>query len=212
MENIIKKPKNYFSQAWEIFQKKWKFLYKAFLIILLVQIVVSLLGCYYEENTLQLVSLMTSLAGSFLNLIMSMGLTILLLRVVRNEDASISQLFDVKQNILVYIWASVRVNLIVIAGFILLVIPGIIWGIKYSFVQFLVIDKRVKAKEAMKMSAKMTEGIKGKIFVFGLFSFFVNLLGFLAFGVGLLISIPVSYLAFALLYNSLLPRIEAKQN
>ena len=54
--------------------------------------------------------------------------------------------------------------LITIGGTFLLVIPGVIWGVKYGLCGFAVMDKALSAREAIRFSGKITQGYKGKLF------------------------------------------------
>jgi uncharacterized membrane protein len=212
MSEILIKPKKFFSKAWSIFKEKWSFLYLVFFIMFAVQILASLLGSYNQDSMPEGVILLVSLASWVLNLVMSMGLIDILLKTIRGQDAEIEDLFNFKRKILSFVWANFLVGLIVVAGFILLIVPGVIWGIKYMFVQYLIVDKGLSASEAMKQSAQMTKDKKGRILVFGLFSFLINLLGLLALVLGLFITAPLTSLAYALLYNHLLSRVEPKES
>lgn len=211
MSEISIKPKQFFSKAWNIFKEKWGFLYLVFFIMFAVQIIASLLGSYNQDSMPEGVILLVSLASWLLNLVMSMGLIDILLKTIRGQDAEIEDLFNFKRKILSFVWANFLVGLIVAAGFILLIIPGIIWGIKYMFVQYLIVDNGLSASEAMKQSAQMTQDKKGRILVFGLFSFLINFLGLLALVLGLFITAPLTSLAYALLYQHLLSRVEKKE-
>ena len=52
---------------------------------------------------------------------------------------------------------------------LLLIIPGIIKGIAYSMTPFILADcPSVTAKDALKLSMRMTDGHKGKLFIFSL--------------------------------------------
>lgn len=90
-----------------------------------------------------------------------------------------------------------------IGGFILLIVPGVIWCIKYSFAPILVIDKKMRPMEAIRESGRLTAGSKGKVFLFGIVSMLVVMLGYIALFVGSLVSIPVSMLAWVHVYRSL---------
>lgn len=94
-------------------------------------------------------------------------------------------------------------GLIVLAGIILLIIPGIIWGIKYSFVGYLIIDRNVGPVEALKRSGEITKGYKWDLFLLGLLFFGVVLLGVLACVVGLFAAIPTVMVAHAYVYRRL---------
>lgn len=94
-------------------------------------------------------------------------------------------------------------------GYILLVIPGIIWTLKYQFVPYLVADKEMDAKEAFEYSARMTDGWKMKLFFYGIGLMLVNLAGALLFGIGLIITIPITYLFSFVIYRALDKRLRA---
>lgn len=94
--------------------------------------------------------------------------------------------------------------LIVLGGLILLIVPGVIWAIKYQFYGFLILDRDMDAVEAIKKSGEMTKGVKGELFLFWLAMIGINLLGFLACCVGTLVSVPITYVAHAYVYRSLL--------
>lgn len=74
-----------------------------------------------------------------------------------------------------FIWTSLLYILIVLGGAILLIIPGIIWGIRYVFAPYAVICEGISGKEALSRSEILTEGRFWSIFwreiVFG-FLFF----------------------------------------
>lgn len=93
--------------------------------------------------------------------------------------------------------------LIVVGGLILLIVPGIMWAIKYQFIIQLIVDKDMQVMDALRTSGKMTEGVKGQLFVFALKCFGIMLLGFIALGVGIFVAVPVVWLASVYVYRSL---------
>lgn len=103
-----------------------------------------------------------------------------------------------------FVTAQALVYLIVIIGLILLIIPGIIFALKYLFVPFVIVDEDVKIGESLKRSSQLTKGnrtkLLGLIIVFGL----ISLLGVFALGYGIIVSVIVISLAQAYVYNSLL--------
>jgi len=108
-------------------------------------------------------------------------------------------------------WRYLGVYIIYIAavmiGFVLLIIPGIYVALKYSFAPILILDKKgLKISEAFKQSAVMSQNIKWKLLGLFVVMIFLNILGAVALIVGLLVSIPVSTLAFVHIYKGLLNR------
>lgn len=102
-----------------------------------------------------------------------------------------------------YVGASILVGIIVVIGLILLIVPGIIWGLRYMFVPYLVMERKLTPFEALKESARITYGHKWQLLgMIGLIVL-VNILGLLCLVVGLLVSGPVSELARAHAYRTL---------
>ena len=73
----------------------------------------------------------------------------------------------------------------------------------FMFATFIVIDRELGPIEAMKESKRLAHGHKWALLGFVLVLALINLLGVLALGVGLLVSIPVSSLAFVHTYRVL---------
>lgn len=59
-----------------------------------------------------------------------------------------------------YVMAIALSGLLTIFGLLLIVIPGVIWFIKYNFADFVVIDTRMGAIDALKRSGQLTYGHK----------------------------------------------------
>lgn len=146
-----------------------------------------------------------------LSTIISMGLIRFALKFADGARGEFNDLFSSFDMLLDYIGASILYALIVVGGMCLLIVPGIIWAIKFGFYGYFIIDKRCSAVEALKQSAALTRGAKWDIFVFGFACFGVNLLGAIAFGVGLLVTIPTIFLAWAFVYRKLLGSAELAQ-
>ena len=93
--------------------------------------------------------------------------------------------------------------LIVLAGFLLLIVPGIIWMVKYQYIIYLITDKKMGPMEAMRNSAQITDGVKWELFAFLLLLGVINMVGFLLFLLGLFVTIPVTMVAMAYMYRKL---------
>jgi uncharacterized membrane protein len=82
-------------------------------------------------------------------------------------------------------------------------VPGIIFMLMFMFTTFIVIERELGPIDAMKESRRITRGHKWQLLGFLLLLVLINLLGLLALVVGMLVSIPVSSLAFAHAYRLL---------
>lgn len=144
-----------------------------------------------------------SLVVNILNMILQIGIITITLKILAKKKTGFGDLFENINVFWNYLLATILYALIVIAGFILLIIPGFIWAIKYQFYGYFVIDKKMGAVEALKQSAAITEGERWNLFKFGLWQLGIIILGALALGVGLFFAIPVVWLSVVFVYKKL---------
>ncbi len=106
-----------------------------------------------------------------------------------------------------YFFTSILYGLIVAGGLILLIVPGVYWAVRYGFAPFLSVDQRLHPVDALRASGRLTEGVKGDVLLFGLAAFGLNLLGAIALGLGLFLTVPMSFLAAAFVLRRLQARV-----
>ncbi len=148
------------------------------------------------------------LLSVLLNVVVGIGVLAVYIKAYDKEEFSFKDVFGQVGKVVSYVLAMVLMVLIMIGGSVLLLIPGIIASIALTFVPMLIVDKGVGVKDSIKMSWAMTSGHKAKIFLFGIISIMVNLIGLLSLIVGLLVTIPVTYLASVHIYRTLLAKAE----
>lgn len=102
-----------------------------------------------------------------------------------------------------FVGTGILAGIIMVAGLIFFIVPGIILAIMFSFATYFVLDKGLSPLEALKESRRITAGHKWQLFVLGLAILGINILGLLALVVGLLVSMPVSMFAMAHAYRTL---------
>lgn len=102
-----------------------------------------------------------------------------------------------------YVGGKLAVGIVVAIGFVLFIIPGIIASIALLFTPFLIVERKLWPLEAMKESARITRGNRWNVFFLWLLVIGLNILGFFAFIVGLLVTFPVSMLAITHAYRTL---------
>ncbi len=108
------------------------------------------------------------------------------LKAARGETPQVKDIFIFQRKYFNVVLAGLLNSVIVIAGFILLVVPGIIFACKLAFVPYLVIDRDMEPVEAVKKSWSMTRGYAGRIFVIWLLGIPIALLGLLLLAVGVI--------------------------
>jgi len=192
--------------GWETFKKRPWFFVGTSLVILLLNIaagaVISVIdaGLTGSMDKTTPISFMADLVlGTFIN----MGVTAFYLNAYDNPDTvSLASLWH-PQPFWKFLAASLLLGLAIVIGFLLLIVPGVIFTLMFMFATFIVVDRELGPIEAMKESKRLAHGHKWALLGFVLMLALINLLGVLALGVGLLVSIPVSSLAFVHAYRTL---------
>ena len=136
-----------------------------------------------------------------------MGIIAITLKFVDLEKPSFSDLFHT-QSLINFILTSIISGVIVAIGFVLLVVPGVIFALKLQFAKYLVIDKNMGPVEAIQKSWNMTRKITWNLFLLGLLLMLINILGVIALLVGLFITIPLTMVANAFVYRKLLSQVK----
>lgn len=157
-----------------------------------------------SKNTVQLVIIfVTVIAAWLLRKLFDLGVIQSTLNVVDGKKPVLSDLFARTEILLKAIAGDILYGLIVLAGMVLLIVPGIIWAIKYQYYSYLIVDKGMGPLEALKESGKITQGVKWDLFIFDLLLGLINILGAILVLVGLLITIPLTMVAGAYVYRKL---------
>ncbi len=156
------------------------------------------------KDSAKILYVVISLASAVVNWLIQLGLIRIFLKFCDAQKAKIADLFAEYRLLLKFIGATIIYSLIVLGGFILLIIPGIIWSVRFGFFSYLIVDKNMGVIESLKKSREITKGATWELLVFGLLTFLVILLGVLALLVGLFAALPTAMLAWAFVYRRLL--------
>lgn len=187
--------------GWQVFNTTWKLVLSLGVVLLLVSMAGQLAVESVADSWL---AVPLDLLSTAVQLFVSAGLIYSLLRVSRGQQAEIKDLFSQGSVFISFFIANLAYGLLVVIGIFLLVIPGIYWALKYALVTYLVVDQKLGVGAAFSKSSQLTKGKLWKILVFSLVMGVFNVLGVLALGIGMLITIPVTSLAQVELYRRLL--------
>ena len=206
MSNRLQSPEptvsGVFGHSWEILKKYFPEL----LLVLFVQMLLSApLGFTSMVFDVQNAGAMTGglfslIYGVLVLMPVSYGCSWVYLKAVRGEPFKVQDIFFAYQSFGNILLANVLVILIVGAGCAMLIVPGIIFACKLSFVPYLVMDEKMEAVDAVRKSWNMTCGYAGTIFLMGVVSIFVALGGLICFFVGIFPAGIWISLAFAAIY------------
>lgn len=195
--------------GWEKTKKNLGFLIVVMIIVAVINVIPDGIQNSLPEN-LALITLLVGLVAWVINQVVQMGLIQISLKINDEQDAKYGDLFPISEKTVNYIVGSILYGLIVVAGTILLIVPGVIWSLKFQYYGYYIVDKSMKPIDALKMSAVATSGKKGNLFKFFLLLGLVNFVGVLALVVGLFITIPVTLLAYVYVYRLLMKEVEAQ--
>jgi len=193
--------KEMFRFGWETFKSRpWIFV-GVTLLVLFISNVVPLLYEIVDEPIINLILVTANIIiGTFI------GAGVIAFAIRAHDDVSGVELNDLwvePARALRYFIAGVLVGIVTVVGFLLLIVPGIIFMLMLLFTLYFVVDKGLGPIEAMKASKQAVSGHKWKLLGFVLLLGLLNIAGTLALLVGLLVTIPVSMLATAHAYRTL---------
>jgi len=147
-----------------------------------------------------------ALLGTIYNLLVvgpvNYGVSYAYLKAARGDKLDIKDMFEGFKNYLNTVLANFLVGVIVVIGFFLLIIPGIIFACKLAFVPYLVVEWKMDAISAIKESWRMTNGHALEVFLIGLLGIPIVIAGLICFIVGVIVSIMWITTAMASLYHA----------
>ncbi|HWO07470.1 MAG TPA: DUF975 family protein [Candidatus Paceibacterota bacterium] len=189
--------------GWETFKKRPWILIGGFVLAMAISGVASAVLAPAEDAPMGFVPFLMMLASAVIGLFVEIGLVTFALRAHdRVEAVSINDLWN-PAPFWRYLGGQILVGIIVIIGFILLIVPGIIAALGLVFTSYLIIDKGRGPIEAMKESWRITKGHRWQLLLLVLAVAGLNVIGFFLLLVGLLVTVPVSMLAMIHAYRKL---------
>ncbi len=198
--------------GWETFKKRPGILIGAFL---LTMIIPSLPGMLFPGPDVvpgapppppSGAQMIAGLISIVLSIFATLGATTFALRA--HDDIASVQISDLWNPDVFwrFLGAELLAGLIIFVGFLLLVVPGIIASLGLGFTPFVVVERGIGVTDSLKESWRITKGHKLQLLLLGLALIGLNILGLIALVIGLLVTIPISWLAITHAYRTLAPR------
>lgn len=194
-----------FSHALEVFTANWR---QYLGLLITVMVVAGFLGIASTTTTdygYSVTSPVIALGAIIATMILQIGLIESSLALVRGKKVEFTDLYKnitLKKGLLYFV-SSFIMAMVTVLGFILLIIPGVYLAIALMFTKYVAVDQQLGPIESVFASNKMVWGNWWKMFALVLILIVLNILGFFAFIIGLLLTIPVSMLVIADAYNQL---------
>jgi uncharacterized membrane protein len=150
-------------------------------------------GIFIIYSLVGAVALSNPLSGLLLGGPIIAGYYIVANRLWKNQHAELPDFFRSFDKFVPLLILNLLITLVVSLGLILLIVPGIYFAISYFFAHFFVWFYHVEPSEAIRLSRLTVSGNFGQILILCLVLAGINILGALAFGVGLFLTIPFSH-------------------
>jgi hypothetical protein len=133
------------------------------------------------------------------------GMARMAVRQVRGEQVQVGDLFSVTDVIGAVALGAVLYSLLTMIGFVLCILPGIILSGLLLLMPFLIADQRMDAAAALSssMNAMKTDLLMAVLFIF--VAGIIVLVSAIPCGLGTLVTIPMVFVAEALIYRDFFP-------
>lgn len=190
------------SFGWETMKANVGFFIGLLIVAFLVENVLSIMSGFVEGDFPAIAALL-SLAGAVVGIVVQMGLIKVSLKFCDGIKGKLDDLLSSFHLVLKYVAAAILYGLIVLVGLLLLIVPGVIWGIKYSLFPYFIVDHELGPIAALKASGEATNGAKWDLCLFGGLLGLINIAGALALLVGLFATVPATMVAYAHAYRTL---------
>lgn len=193
--------------GWDTFKANVGFFIGLLIIIFLVHFFFSVFASLFERR-LPLFALLFNLGSILASIVINIVTIKIALKFCdRSTRPTMEDIYFSASLFYKFVLGYFLYTLIVVAGLLLLIIPGIIWSIKYLYIVYLIVDKEMGPMEAMRQSAHITNGVKWELFAFMLLLMIINMAGVFFFLLGLFVTIPVTIVAMAYMYRKLSYRV-----
>ncbi len=196
--------------GWKMLKENLGFFLTIGAIVLIVSIIPSIaqeIAKKSDSNSVKVILNTINLLFQIVGILVGLGLIKITLKLFEKQEVNISDLFSQYHLFFKYLVGIVLYSIIIVCGIILFVVPGIIWGIKFKFFPYFIVEG-YDVIESFKKSSQITQGSKWDLFVFGLILILISIAGVLAFFVGTLITIPIVSMATVFVYKKLKSEIK----
>lgn len=192
----------------EVIKEGWRLTKANLGYLIAYQIIMIALFLLFSGSYHGLAGLIWEIIGWAVFILVKMGLYNSALLITKKTKPEFEQLYQNWPSFLSWVIASILFSIMFAIGLALLIVPGCYILAMYGFFPFFILDKGVGPLDALKESARATKGIRGLVFLLFLACFGLDLLGLLFFGVGLLLTIPVTLLALTVAYRRIAKRVD----
>lgn len=134
---------------------------------------------------------------------LSVGFFFVIFEKIRGKDIKIGDIAKGFNYFVAAVLSNILISVFTIIGFIFCIIPGIIIAALYLFTPAFIVEKNLDFWEAMEASRKLVAGHLFEIIIFTIVLAFINFVGVLLCGIGVIFTVPLTFAAMAIAYDDL---------
>jgi hypothetical protein len=154
-----------------------------------------------RSSPITAVSIFTNIISQVFSIFLSLGVTRIGLNLVDNKPASVGMIFGGGQYLLRGIGAGILYGLMVAAGLILFIVPGIYLALRFGQYQNAIVDRDMGVFESFAYSSSITTNNRLNLFILAILSVLIVIAGMIALFVGLIFAYPIVWLAAIVAYR-----------
>lgn len=203
---------SYIGRGWDLLQQKMgSFIGFTAIFVFLIPIALAIIAAILDPASIDPstdrpstgIAPLLNAASFIISPALEAGFYLVALKVAKQRSTTFSDFFRGFHYFLPLLLARIVTSIFIVLGFLLLIIPGIYLAIAYGFMFPLIIERKMDFWQAMETSRRVITKRWFSFFGLGLLLFLINLVGLLPFGLGLLITIPLSYCTYIAAYESI---------
>lgn len=147
------------------------------------------------------IQIASNLFTQALSVFLTLGVTRFGLNFISGRPAEIGMMFGEGSKFLRSFGASILYGLMVTVGLLFLIVPGIYLAMRFGQYQNAIVDRNMGVFEAFRYSSSITQNNKMSLFGLSILLVLINLAGMIALCVGLLFTVPLTWLAALVAYR-----------
>lgn len=147
-------------------------------------------------------SLVVTVLSTIISAVAQAGIARGVLDITRGRPLEVATMFKF-DNIVTVIIASILIGIATAIGFVLLIVPGLIVVFFSQFTVWFIVDRQLGVLDSIKASFRLVGRNFGPMVLFFLASLLAYLAGAIVLIVGLLVAVPVVYIAQGYAYRTL---------
>jgi hypothetical protein len=149
------------------------------------------------------VGLIVSLCGAVLQDLIQMGMINVQLRMLEGHPVQTRDVFALSERVFRYIGATILYKGMVFFGILCFIVPGIFLHLKFQFYGYFIVEYNMGPIQALKASAKITEGSKMDLLMFAAIQWIIGTFGAMILFIGSFPASIINQIASASVYRQL---------